>query len=309
MPDPPLEPLPYEQWVTTKTTLQLYAQIVGKLQLRYTAHRNHWWNVTFVPSARGMRSHLMRSAQTLFDIEFDFVAHRVVLRSNRAHESEAIALRDGLSVADFYRALFSALRDMGLSPQIVAEPYGMDVRTPFARDTEHHAYDAVLAHRWWNAVVWSAGVLEEFDSAFAGKQSAPQLFWHSFDLAVGRFSGRESHKPLPEDPVAREAYTHEVIALGFWAGDARVPQPAFYTYTAPEPENLTTFALRPQGAKWIASGSGHLGILPYDAVRESANSRSVLLEFFASGYEAGTAAAKWDTSELACRYVTEMPAS
>jgi hypothetical protein len=174
----------------------------------------------------------------------------------------------------------------------------MSVTTPFRRDGEHHRYDGVLVRRWWEAVLWSADVLNEFGVSFVGKQSEPQVFWHSFDLAVGRFSGHRSHAPASDNPVMREAYSGEVIAFGFWAGDANIPAPSYYTYTAPEPSALPSFPLRPEAARWVASGAGHLGILAYDVVREAADPRRTLLDFFASGFEAGSRLSPWDTAEL-----------
>ncbi|MDP9152485.1 MAG: DUF5996 family protein, partial [Myxococcota bacterium] len=41
-----LPALPYGEWEATKTTLHLWSQIVGKVRLRTTPHRNQWWNVT-----------------------------------------------------------------------------------------------------------------------------------------------------------------------------------------------------------------------------------------------------------------------
>ncbi len=39
--------------------------------------------------------------------------------------------------------------------------------------------------------------------------------------------------------MTREAYSREVISSGFWFGDERsYPEPAFYSYTAPEPDGL-----------------------------------------------------------------------
>jgi len=293
-----LAPLPYEDWIETKTTLHLFTQIVGKLQLRYTRLRNHWWNVTFRPSARGIATHLMHVADTFFEVEFDFIEHCVIVRSNRPSKSQTVVLRDGLSIAEFYQSLFSLFRSMDLELSVLATPYGMNVTTPFSQDVQHHRYDPVLVQHWWNAVLWSADVLNQFGTEFVGKQSEPQLFWHGFDLAVGRFSGRRSHVPPPDDPVAKEAYSDEVIAFGFWAGDANIPEPSYYTYTAPEPAAITSFPLRPGAALWTKSGSGHLGILPYDAVREATDPRSTLLDFFASAFEAGTGAAQWDTADL-----------
>jgi hypothetical protein len=42
---PELPPLPLNAWKPTKTTLHVWAQIVGKVKLAATAPRNHWWNV------------------------------------------------------------------------------------------------------------------------------------------------------------------------------------------------------------------------------------------------------------------------
>ena len=65
--------------------------------------------------------------------------------------------------------------------------------------------------------------LQEFRSRFNGKSTPVHLFWHSFDLALTRFSGHEA-PPLPEaNRVTREAYSHEVVSFGFWAGDDSTP--------------------------------------------------------------------------------------
>ena len=58
-------------------------------------------------------------------------------------------------------------------------------------------------------------------------------FWHTFDIAHTRFSDRHVDQPPTADPVTREAYAREVISFGFWFGDDRFPEPAFYAYTAP----------------------------------------------------------------------------
>jgi hypothetical protein len=100
--------------------------------------------------------------------------------------------------------------------------------------------------------------------------------------------------------VTAEAYSHEVIALGWWPGDDRTtPFPAYYSYTAPEPEGLREQPLSPAGAEWHAAGAGSLAILPYDAVASAGNPSSALLEFFESAYRAGAEAAGWDTAAFA----------
>jgi hypothetical protein len=298
-----LVPLSYEAFEPTLTTLHLYSQVVGKIALRYSRHRNHWWNATLIPSARGVATRRLRYRETYFDVAFDFVDHVVTVRSNRAHEPATLSLRDGLSVRDFYAWTIGALAAMGVPAEIYAKPYGMNVTTPFDRDDEHASYNAVLVRDWWNLIAWSTDVLNEFGAGFAGKQSEPQLFWHSFDLAVGRFSGKRSTKPPSPNPVERDAFSHEVIAFGFWPGDPKVPEASYYTYTAPEPPTLASFALAPDGALWVPSGSGHMGVLSYAAVRAAADARAALLAFFEAGYAAGAQAAGWDTAALSSDFV------
>jgi Family of unknown function (DUF5996) len=293
MPNSLLAPLPYEEWTPTLTTLHLWCQIVGKLRLGHVPYRSHWWNVTLLPTARGLSTGRMRAGTTFFQIDLDFVDHEVVVQSNRAHEPASIPLRDGLSVAEFYATLFQTLAAFGIQTRIVDKPYGMGVDIPFSVDRDHASYDRVMVRRWWEIILWSADVFDQCASEFIGKESPAHLFWHSLDLAIARYSGRPANKPPSENPVEQEAYSQEVISVGFWAGDPNTPAPTYYTYTAPEPASLTSMPLAPVQAAWSASGSGHLGVLPYDTVRTAADPRATLLEFMHAGFNAGTKAANW----------------
>lgn len=298
MPHPMLSPLPYKDWERTKTTLHLWCQIVGKIKLRCTPHRNHWWNITLHPTTRGLSTLRMRSGDTFFEIEFDLIDRVLVVRTATAREAEAFPLTDGLSVAEFYEKLFAALARLNIHVRILARPYDMGVTTPFALDREHRTFDGVAARRWWEIVLWSADVLDRFAAEFLGKASPAHIFWHTFDLASARYSGRPGSVRDGANEVEREAYKREVIAFGFWPGDAKTPMPAYYTYTAPEPEALAREPLRPGDALWVASGSGHLGVLAYETVRAAADPAATLTEFWRSGYEAGTRSAAWGTEAL-----------
>ena len=46
-------------------------------------------------------------------------------------------------------------------------------------------------------------VLEEFAGRFSGKTSPVHHFWHTFDIAVTRFSDRHVDQPKEADPVTR----------------------------------------------------------------------------------------------------------
>lgn len=288
-----LPALPYDEWEPTRWTLHLWVQIVGKIRLRSSPHRNHWWNVPLYVTARGLTTRLMRSGGLGFQIDFDFIDN-VLIISTETGNRESLALHDGLTVQAFYEWVRAALARLNLDVRIRARPYGVPIDTPFADDTEHRSYDADAVRRWWSILTFSANVFEEFAGRFVGKTSPVHLFWHSFDLAVTRFSGRPAPPRPNANRVEREAYSHEVISFGFWPGDANTRFPAYYTYTAPEPARLAEISLRPQAAKWVeVSSTSHLGILPFDDVRESADPRSTLLDFLQSGFEAGARQADW----------------
>ena len=289
-----LPPLPLDDWEPTKDTLHLWAQVVGKIRMASTAPRNHWWHVPLYVDVRGLTTRRLHAASGLvFQLRFDFVDHRLVVETN-AGAVESFALADGLSVAEFDRSLHGTLAGLGIDVAIRESPFGVPMTTPFPDDREHASYDSDAVERFWRVVDWTDGVFEEFAGWYCGKTSPVHLFWHSFDLAVTRFGGKRAPVSPTADPVTREAYSHEVVSFGFWAGDKNVREPSYYSYTAPEPPGLRERPLRPEAARWTET----LALLPYEAVRTAGDPRATLLEFLESAYEAGADAAGWDRKDL-----------
>lgn len=126
-----------------------------------------------------------------------------------------------------------------------------------------------------------------------------QLFWHSFDLAVTRFSGRRTPEWEGADRATHEAYSHEVISFGFWPGDADFRAPAFYSYTAPEPANLSNQPLEPEEAFWADISGSSRALLMYDDLRKMESPKTaLLLDFLESAYRASARTAGWDEGAL-----------
>jgi hypothetical protein len=256
--------------------------------------RNHWWHVPLYVDVRGLTTRRLHGGDGLaFQIRFDFVDHRLVVETE-AGAVESFPLRDGLSVSAFDRRLHETLAGLGLDVPIKESPYGVPATTQFAEDHEHAAYDPGAVERFWRVVGWSDWVFEEFAGWFSGKTSPVHLFWHSLDLAVTRFGGRRAPALPNADAVTREGYSHELVSFGFWAGDQNVREPSYYSYTAPEPPGLRERPLRPDDARWTET----LALLPYEAVRTSADPRATLLAFLESAYEAGADTAGWDRADL-----------
>ena len=295
---PPLElpALPLEAWDESKDTLHLFVQIVGKVRLRLHPKLNHWWHVTLYVSPRGLTTRAIPYGGASFEIAFDLIEHRLRITTSRGEERSFPI--DSLSVAQFYERLFDALRELGIEVRILARPYEHRSKIPFAEDDQHKAYDREQVHRYWRILVEVGNMLEEFRGRFLGKSTPVHLFWHSFDLALTRFSGRLAPEMTGGSASDREAYSHEVISFGFWAGDDNLRAPAFYSYTYPEPEGLRSEPLRPAAATWIEQRGSALALLMYDDVRTEGDPRAALLDFFQSAYEAGARRAGWDRSAL-----------
>jgi hypothetical protein len=237
--------------------------------------------------------------QTGFAIDFDFVDHQ--LRIHTLDGRAAAVPLQGQSVASFHHQTLQALAGLGITVAI-AHPHPFDLpdaARPFADDTTHASYDPAWATRYWVVLSQVNLVLEEFAAGFSGKASPVHHFWHTFDIAHTRFSDRHIDQPPTADPVTREAYSREVISFGFWFGDDRFPEPAFYAYTAPEPAGLADQPLQPAAAWWDPRDGSHLAVLRYDGARASDDPRTTVLDFYESAYQAGAQLAGWDIGRLA----------
>ncbi|MDX6692571.1 MAG: hypothetical protein QOF02_174 [Blastocatellia bacterium] len=286
--------LPLEEWQDTYATLHMWTQVVGKIRLAQTPLVNHWWNVPLYVSPRGLTTTAMPYEERTFEMIFDFIDHQLhIICSDGAIKSIALAPR---SVADFYREVMETLAAMAIKVKIWTTPVEVPDPVPFERDEAHASYDAEYANRHWRILSNSANVFTEFRARFTGKVSPVHFFWGSFDLAVTRFSGRPA-PPRPEaDAITREAYSHEVISHGFWPGSGNVKGPAFYSYTAPEPQGFPQALVRPASAFYNTETSGF--VLPYEDVRNADEPEQVLLEFLQSTYEAGADLARWERQSL-----------
>jgi hypothetical protein len=294
------------EWERTKETLHLWVQIVGKVRMASSPPRNHWWHVPLYVDIRGLTTRRLHSADGIpFQIRFDFVDHRLMVETHETAES--FELHDGLSVGEFDERLHGTLRGLGLDVKILESPFGLPMTTPFPDDREHSSYDRDAVERYWRILDWTDHVFEEFSGWFCGKTSPVHLFWHSLDLAVTRFSGRRAPAQPDADAVTQEAYTHEVISFGFWPGDQNTGQPAYYSYTAPEPEGLRERTLRPEQAAWTELYGGSLAVVPYEDVRTADDPRATLLAFLESAYEAGADLAGWDRDGLASSWCPSPP--
>ena len=286
--------LPLEEWKDTCATLHMWTQIVGKIRLAQTPLVNHWWNVPLYVSARGLTTTAMPYGDIFFEMEFDFIDHKLEITCSHG-QSTSVALQPK-SVATFYRETMDALRQLGIDVHIWRMPVEIPDPVPFDEDEQHASYDPEYANRFWQVLRASEKVMQKFRAGFIGKCSPVHFFWGSFDLAVTRFSGRPA-PPRPEaDAITREAYSHEVISHGWWPGQGPLGKAAFYSYAAPAPEGLADAKVQPQQAHYDSTMG--LFLLLYEDVRNASDPEATLTQFLESTYEAEANLAKWDRAAL-----------
>lgn len=281
--------LPYEDWQPTRDTLHMYSQIVGKLRLALSPFEPEWANVPLYVTARGLTTSPVPLGLRVFDAEFDFFDHQVVLRDSDGGV-ERVPLR-AQAVADFYATVMDALRRLGFDVTISPGPSEVPDPIPFAEDRTHHSYEPDQANRFFRVLSAADVVLKEHHSRFRGKTPPVQFFWGSFDHVVTRFSGRPLTPPADADRITRYGGDAEQICGGFWPGDQRFANAAFFGYGYPKADGIEQASIRPAGAAW----NDTLGefIFPYDAMRATPDPRRALLDFLQSTYDASANALGW----------------
>lgn len=291
--------LAYADWADTCDTLQLWTQVVGKVKLRLAPLANHWWGIVLYVTARGLTTGAMPYGDRVLQIDFDFCAHELVLRSSDARE-QRIALAP-MATADFYAAVMAALRALDVDVRIWTMPVEIEGAIPFDTDRQHASYDAAAAKTFWRQLVQADRVFNIFRARYLGKSSPVHFFWGSFDLAVTRFSGRAAPPLTSKTPnvapwVMQEAYSHECSSVGFWPGNGGYGRAAFYAYAYPEPIGFGQEKVAPQGAAYNADVGQFL--IDYDAVRGAASPDEALLDFMQSTYEAAANKGGWERKAL-----------
>lgn len=288
------KPLPLTDWQSTKTALHCMLQIVGKIRMGLHPKRNHWWHVTLYVTATGLTTGPIPYQAGIFQMAFDFLSHKLIITDSNNY-SEEIELTD-ISVADFYSQLVNLLRTMGIRVQIQATPFDptrVQTDIPFADNQKHHYSNLNAATYFWQILAWTYPIFQQFAGEFSGKTTPAHLYWHSMDYVLTRFSGKKAPVIDGMDPVSAEAYSDEVISFGFWAGDSDLPEPAFYSYTYPAPDQLTQQSLDPTAARWVTINNSPMALLKYHDLIQSDQPEQALLAFLHSAYHAGATCAKW----------------
>lgn len=162
-------------------------------------------------SPKGLTTSAIPYNGSAFDIEFNFIDHKLDIRSS-AGNSKTFDFKP-MTVAEFYGKITSALNEMEIKVSILARPVEVVEAIPFADDTQHKSYDSDAVTR------------------FSGR-SAPK---------------HPGGAPNGADWVMEEAYSHELSSAGFWPGIG-LGEPALYSYAYYEPDGFKESEIHPEEA-------------------------------------------------------------
>ena len=269
----------------------MYSQIVGKLRLALSPPEPEWGHVALYVTSRGLTTGPIPYRDRTFQVDFDFIEHRVKLETNDG-QIQTIELVSG-AVCDFYDAMMHSLAALGIEVKMWPVPCEIPNPVRFTADTAYAPYEREPVHRFWKALSAIDSVFKEHRAPFRGRHTPVHFFWGSFDLAYSRYSGLPADPPPNSGIIMRKAMDAQEVSAGFWAGDERYADPAFYYYAYPKPDAIERARISPSPAGWNTD----LGefILPYAEVRNATSPRAALLEFLGSSYEVCTQLAGWKT--------------
>lgn len=297
--------LPYGQWATTCDTLHAHTQVLGKLavalappepQLQHAALRltARGWETAPLPAPSGSGS---------LRVALDLRTHEAIIDYSGG-SSERVPLTPDRPVGEVTRDVLAVISAVAGEVMINTTPQEVPWSDPLDEDHEHARYDAAQVASYFAAATQAALVLAEFRAPYRGRMTPVNAWWGSFDLAVNLFSGQPADPPS-NDFIMRNAMNAQEIAIGWWPGDARHGEAAFYAYAHPAPEHFADATLEPPAARWAPELGEFL--LDWDDACASPDPRAAALAFARSAFGHACAVCDWDLQLAASASGTPPP--
>jgi hypothetical protein len=297
--------LSYEAWSATCDTLHAHTQVLGKLaaaiappepQLQHAALRltARGWETAPLPAPDGSGALV---------VTLDLRTHDAVVEHSDGNVRR-VALVPDRPVREVTRDVLAAVASLGGAVKIDPTPQEVPWSVPLDQDDEHKHYDPGHVASYFAAATRAALVLAAFRAPYRGRSTPVNAWWGSFDLALSLFSGLPADPPS-DDFIMRNAMDAQEVAIGWWPGDKRYGNAAFYAYAHPAPAGFATATLSPAPARWDATLGEY--ILDWDDVCRSPDPHAVALEFARSAFRHACIVCDWDPALLASAEGTPPP--
>jgi hypothetical protein len=285
-------PLPYEAWRASCDTLHAHTQVLGKLaaslappepQLQHAALRlsGRGWETLPLPAPDGSGALV---------VALDLHSHHAVVEHSdgRAHH---IPLTPNRPVGTVTREVLEVVRGLVGPVRFDPTPQETPWTTPLDADDEHTTYDPAQVTEYFEAATRAALVLAALRAPYRGRSTPVNAWWGTFDLAVSLFSG-EPADPPSQDFIMRNSGTAQQIEIGWWPGDARYPNAAFFAFAFPAPVGLENATLSTPGAHWETNLGEY--VLNWDDVCRAPDPFRAAVDFGLSAIRHACALCSWD---------------
>jgi hypothetical protein len=282
----------YEQWSDTCDTLHAHTQLLGKLAAALAPPEPELQHAALRLTARGWETAPLPTPNRTgaLVVALDLHAHQAVVEHSDG-PTQRFALTPDQSVGAVTRQVMEAVRSLGGPMELNLLPQEVSWTTPLDQDEEHAHYDPTSVATYLAAATKAALVLSSFRAAYRGRSTPVNAWWGSFDLATNLFSGRPAAPPS-NDFIMRNAMDAQEFAIGWWPGDRRYGQAAFYAYAHPASPDLASAPLSPGAARWDDSLGEY--ILDWDDVRLDPDPHATALDFAHSAFRHTCAVCDWD---------------
>jgi len=298
-------PVSYDMWRATCDTLHAHTQVLGKLAVRLAPPEPQLQHAALRLTARGWETAPLPApdGSGALVVALDLRRHEAVVEHSDGR-AVAVALTPHRPVGEVTREVLAAVRGLGGPVEIDPKPQEVSWSVPLDQDTEHAHYDPDEVASYFAAATQAALVLAAYRAPFRGRSTPVNAWWGSFDLAVSLFSG------LPADPpsadfIMRNAMDSQEVAVGWWPGDGRYGQAAFYAYAHPARPEFAGATLSPTPARWDPALGEY--ILDWDDVRSEPDPHAVAVEFARSAFRHSCVTCGWDMALAASAEGTPPP--
>ncbi|HTV13024.1 MAG TPA: DUF5996 family protein [Acidimicrobiales bacterium] len=242
--------LSYGEWRLTCDTLHAHTQLLGKLATRLAPPEPQLQHAALRLTARGWETAPLPAPDRSGALValLDLRTHEAVIEHSDGRVRR-VPLTPHRSVGDVATAVLGAVEGLVGPMKLNLTPQEVPWTAPLDEDDMHHTYEPAQVATYFSAATRAALVLAELRAPYRGRSSPVNAWWGTFDLAIALYSGEPAEAPTTNF-IMRNSANAQQIEIGWWPGDNRHPQAAFFGFAVPAPSSFATGALLPPAAHW-----------------------------------------------------------
>jgi len=266
----------YSSWRPTCDTLHAHTQVLGKLAVLLAPAEPRLAHAALRFTARGWETAPLPAPDGSGAIVALLDLHTLQMRAEHSDgRTIAVPIAPDRPVGSVTREFLAALSHLAGPVPISMLPQEVPWSVALDEDEEHHSCDPASVERYMSAASAAALVLAEFRAPHEGRSTPVSAWWGHFDFSVSLFATTGGGAEVE-------------VAVGWWPGDEKHDDSAFYAYVSPASETFGLARLQPAAARWDA-GLGE-ALLDWEDVRSDADPHASALSFARSAYSAATGA-------------------